>query len=164
MTTEKRNDRLDEVREQALAAALANVADNDRSLEAPPHVEQSVLAAFRRTQAHRREIAASRWLVAAAAVALITSMALALLKPAPLPRAAASAGRNALQQDLRGFVPVPYTVAIDEMDRAYVIRVEIPRFALASLGMPLASTGTEIVQADLLLAEDGMARAVRLVR
>lgn len=46
-----------------------------------------------------------------------------------------------------------------------LVRVELPRSALASLGLPLnPARGGETIKADVLLGDDGLARAIRFVR
>jgi len=45
-----------------------------------------------------------------------------------------------------------------------VVRVQLPREALIAFGLPVNEDRTEdLVQADLLLDEDGLTRAVRFV-
>jgi len=45
------------------------------------------------------------------------------------------------------------------------VRVELPRSALASFGMPVgAEPAGGRVKADVLLGEDGVARAIRFIR
>jgi hypothetical protein len=45
------------------------------------------------------------------------------------------------------------------------VRVEVPRATLLSLGLPLnLERGDSHVKADLLVGDDGMTRAIRLVR
>jgi hypothetical protein len=44
-----------------------------------------------------------------------------------------------------------------------MVRVQVPRAALAALGLPVnAERAGELVKADILLAHDGTARAIRL--
>jgi hypothetical protein len=63
------------------------------------------------------------------------------------------------------FVPVPYAGRIAPGDSAVIVRVQVPRTALAELGYPVdESQGSGIVQADLLVGEDGWPHAVRIVR
>jgi hypothetical protein len=52
-----------------------------------------------------------------------------------------------------------------EGDAGHVVRVELPRNALASFGLPVNADRAEArVKADVLMGEDGMARAIRFVR
>jgi hypothetical protein len=51
------------------------------------------------------------------------------------------------------------------MEAGQVWRVEMPRGALQSVGMPVAEESRAgRVQVDILLGEDGIARAIRLVQ
>lgn len=148
-------------RERALTGDLRSLGRVVRPLEAPPHVEQSVMAGFHAYAKRRREVKLARWLTVAATLALVTSAALILIRPAPK-QVAAAPPQQRQTDDFRGFLAVPYRT--QPLERGYVVRVQIPRNALVSLGMPVSAGQPEVVQADLLLAEDGLAQAVRLVR
>jgi hypothetical protein len=51
------------------------------------------------------------------------------------------------------------------LDDVQVVRVELPRSALQSFGLPVnAERAGERVKADVLLGHDGVARAIRFVR
>jgi hypothetical protein len=57
------------------------------------------------------------------------------------------------------------TPAATPLESGQLVRVQVPRAALASLGLPLnAERGNEPVKADVLLGGDGLARAIRFVR
>lgn len=63
------------------------------------------------------------------------------------------------------FMPLTYGAALNPNEGAQLVRVELPRSALASLGLPVnADQSDERVKADVLLGHDGMARAIRFVR
>jgi hypothetical protein len=62
------------------------------------------------------------------------------------------------------FLPLTYG-SLSQFDDGQVVRVELPRSALQSLGLPMnAERGSERVKADVLLGHDGVARAIRFVR
>ncbi|HLL76050.1 MAG TPA: hypothetical protein VK421_12400 [Pyrinomonadaceae bacterium] len=66
---------------------------------------------------------------------------------------------------LTDFVPISAGASSAPLDGGQVVRVEAPRAALASLGLPVDPTrANEKVKADLLLGHDGTAHAIRLVR
>jgi hypothetical protein len=66
---------------------------------------------------------------------------------------------------LTDFVPLSAGASSTPLEGGQVVRVEAPRAALASLGLPVdARRAGETVRADLLLAHDGTAHAIRLVR
>ena len=55
--------------------------------------------------------------------------------------------------------------AATPLEGGQLVRVQLPRAALASLGLPLnAERENELVRADVLLGNDGLARAIRFVR
>ena len=63
------------------------------------------------------------------------------------------------------FVPLPYGESLSPDDSGLVVRVSMTRSALGSLGYPVDEVHAgDVVQADLLVGEDGLPRAVRLVR
>lgn len=62
------------------------------------------------------------------------------------------------------FIPLPYGETMPPIERGAVVRVKLPSSALAAFGLPVIQDRVEDrVQADVLVGEDGMARAIRLV-
>jgi hypothetical protein len=60
---------------------------------------------------------------------------------------------------------LPYAPPIDVNDEAQVIRVRLPRSAMRTVGLPVnEDRWFERVPADVLLGQDGIARAVRFVK
>jgi hypothetical protein len=81
------------------------------------------------------------------------------------PSRPAQASDTRAQEVATEFIPLvnagPYTQA----EEGHLVRVELPRSALASFGLPVsaeASGGS--VKADVLMGQDGVARAIRFVR
>lgn len=69
------------------------------------------------------------------------------------------------QEIVTDFMPLTYGAALSPNDATQLVRVELPRSALASLGLPVnVERANERVKADVLLGHDGMARAIRFVR
>lgn len=63
------------------------------------------------------------------------------------------------------FVPLTYLNNATAMDSGIVVRVEVAREKLASLGLPFdLERADEIIKADIVLGDDGVARAIRLVQ
>ena len=63
------------------------------------------------------------------------------------------------------FVPVPFTGAIASDDPGMVVRVQLTRASLAQLGYPVADApDDDLIQADVLVGEDGWPRGVKLVQ
>jgi hypothetical protein len=63
------------------------------------------------------------------------------------------------------FLPLTYDAGTLAMESGHVVRVELPRSALVSMGLPMnMERANEPVKADVLLGDDGVARAIRFVR
>jgi hypothetical protein len=62
------------------------------------------------------------------------------------------------------FVAIPYTVPLAPEERATIVRMTLSPAAIAAVGFPfaVAETGSAL-QADVLVGEDGRARAFRIV-
>jgi hypothetical protein len=62
------------------------------------------------------------------------------------------------------FVPLVTADGSAPLDGGQMVRVRVPRAALAALGLPVSGERAgETVKADVLLAQDGTARAIRLL-
>jgi anti-sigma factor RsiW len=161
-------------RHRELEAGFRAVAAGFQRVEAPPRVEARLRSAFRR-QTGRESLAPSRpWIpVVAWATALAAMFALAALLVRPRqPEAARPPVQRAFelavlqpQADADGFIPLPNAagVAADE-DDVNLVRVEVPRSAMIALGFDVsADRAEELVEADVMLGSNGMARAVRFL-
>jgi len=63
------------------------------------------------------------------------------------------------------FLPLGYTSPMNLQDGGQVMRVELPRSALAGFGLPVnMERVNERVKADVLVGPDGQARAIRFVQ
>lgn len=63
------------------------------------------------------------------------------------------------------FMPLTHGSGFAQMDDGQIVRVELPRSALHSFGLPVnAERAGERVKADVLLGYDGVARAIRFVK
>jgi hypothetical protein len=63
------------------------------------------------------------------------------------------------------FIPLSYGGVRKPMESGEVVRLEMPRSALIAFGLPVNVEHADTpVKAELLLGEDGMARAIRFVR
>jgi hypothetical protein len=83
-------------------------------------------------------------------------------KAASRPPAAAQAPRQEVATE---FIAFPYAPPIYSNEEAQVIRVRLPRSAMRSVGLPVnEDRWFERVPADVLLGQDGVARAVRFVK
>lgn len=84
---------------------------------------------------------------------------------APVTRGAPSATSNAAWDPAAlGFLSLPGTGGTMPADTAPIVRVKVSRASLAALGLPLAGEDlSQTVDADVLVGDDGLARAIRIV-
>jgi hypothetical protein len=62
------------------------------------------------------------------------------------------------------FISLPYATDPATLEGGTVVRVELSRSVLASMGMPVAdASATDRIPADIMLSEDGAPQAIRLV-
>jgi hypothetical protein len=63
------------------------------------------------------------------------------------------------------FFPLVNREALNQLDSGQLVRVELPRSALMSFGLPMnMERAGERIKADVVVGEDGLARAIRFVR
>ena len=63
------------------------------------------------------------------------------------------------------YVPLPYAYDPAGLEGGAVVRVVLPRAALASYGLPIEGMGvSDQVTADMVVSQDGTPQAIRLVR
>ena len=133
----------------------------DGPQEAPAFVEEKLLSEFRRSRARRRNL---KVLVATGAIAAGIA-AMLFIRPAPTVQPTQKAEVTEMNiQDDEGFYRLPDADELPPVETAMVVRVELPRSSLRLMGVPISDDrADEAVEADLLLAQDGLARGVRLV-
>jgi hypothetical protein len=183
---------------ESLNFGLRKLAETTVGAEAPPRVEQALLAEFRRAKSARvgrnwqRDLAV---LAIAALVLLAVGLGIyrhqirtgggvanspvALNGSAASPELATAATgeqnpgtaqpSNAVSDSsdneyATAFVPLPYADDPSETQGGAVVRVNLPRASLVSMGVPVAglNPGGHVI-ADLMLSEDGTPQAIRLV-
>jgi anti-sigma factor RsiW len=165
-------------RHRELEAGFRAVAAGLRRVEAPPRVEARLRSAFRRHGGTEYRAPSRRWMPAltwATALAVLFSLAAVLVRPRqpepvrpPVQRSLELAILQP-QTDADGFVALPNAggaVADDapDEDDVNLVRVEVPRSAMIALGFDVsAERAGELVEADVKLGSDGMARAVRFL-
>lgn len=80
-------------------------------------------------------------------------------------RTRAARSNQADAEVVTDFMPLTYGAAMSPNDGGQLVRVELPRSALVSMGLPMnVERLDERVKADVLLGHDGLARAIRFVR
>ena len=63
-----------------------------------------------------------------------------------------------------GFLAIPAAAYLPPMESGAIVRVELPLSALPSYGIQIVpEMHTDSVDADLLVAQDGLARGIRIV-
>jgi len=63
------------------------------------------------------------------------------------------------------FFRIPYTPAFTQMDRGQLIRVRVPATSMRNFGLPVREERMfDRIRADVLVGEDGIARAIRFVK
>ncbi len=72
--------------------------------------------------------------------------------------------RTTTQEIATEFLPLTYVTEAAQ-ESGQVVRVRIPRAALASFGLPVnAERASELIKADIVIGDDGVARAIRFVQ
>ena len=149
--------------------------------QASPRVEQTLRATFRaRAERRRRAVwasaAAGLFAVAAAITLLFFGRALvyrterapqtASEVPSPVTNAPDVQYAVVRTDDpASGFYPVPEADELPQLETSLVVQVELPVSSLQLMGFPMdQDAGTEPVQAEVLLGQDGLARGVRLIQ
>jgi len=138
--------------QMALSAAMTSLAAEEPP--DPARYSARVMAEFDR--AHR--LPAWRWAIAACFAAAVFGGAVRTVQWARVepPQAAAEA------VDTRPFLNIPYTVPLAPEEQATILRTRIPAAALISAGFRVpVSDPAALIDADVLVSQDGRARAIR---
>ena len=154
-------------RDPSLTAALRALAEDEARTGASSTVEARLLAEVRDiARARRRRGYAT---VAALAAALLLAVGVALWRttsPRPLADSAAAHAVVSAGEVATTFLPLRYSNV--PITGGQIVRMEVPERALASFGLASGSvfdgSASRTVLADVLVGEDGLARAVRFVR
>ena len=179
------------VREHQVLQALGALAENDREREAPPEVEARLLGAF---HSRRRIGRGWMAIAATAAALAFGFLLWPNHAPKPVVGAgpqlsrvpkAAPPIREAEPAPKIARAPrkvVPKVAAVPEsrevvtdffplmnpapsFERGEILRVQLPAAAMQTVGLPVREEHLgDLVQADVLVGEEGMPRAIRFVR
>jgi hypothetical protein len=144
---------------QSLSAALRAVREDERDWGASPAVEARLRLAVQAIGAERRR--ARRTFLAAAAV-LAIAVAAPLWRLAQAPPAQRVSDER--QEITTAFFPLVDGSTPDSQGQ--IVRLEVPRTALTRFGLDsgMGDAGKPTVLADVLVGDDGLARAVRFVQ
>jgi hypothetical protein len=178
-------------RQLALQKGLRAVAGQSSRIEAPARVEARLRAAFRAqagiraggSQSARTRawwIPVFTWIPATAALIALAVFLIGGRQPELISLAGSRAigiaaagvpaeietegGASVAESGENGFIPLPNAAQIGPNEEVNLVRVEVPRSAMIALGYdikPEEASGS--VQADVMLGNDGLARAVRFV-
>jgi hypothetical protein len=146
----------------SVAAALRALRDADAASGASDAVRARLQAEVRAIGARRRQ---ARLVTLAAAAVLVLAIAAPLWRLAvtlpPIPEM-----HTASREVVTDFFPLAYGSV--PVTGGQLVRLEVPRKALAAFGLgavePLDLRGADTLLADVLVGEDGLARAVRFVQ
>ena len=142
-----------------LDESLRELADASQSLTPDPRVETRVMAAFDAAWAAPARRATRRWLLLAAAA--VVELASGAWWSVSHRRAPALVAR--VEPVPSEFVPWPGAATLPSFESGELVRVDLPVSVIASLGLVLPPTPAAAVKADVIVGQDGFARAVRLV-
>jgi hypothetical protein len=117
-----------------------------------------------RTATARRVAWSQRWFAAAAAIVMIAGLAAAWRTVRSQP-ALVDPYTVASQDEAYQFVPWPGAASLPAFESGQLVRTELPTSVLPLLGISQADApaGGHVI-ADVLYGQDGLARAVRLVK
>lgn len=179
--------------ETQILNALRALAESDCDKEAPPEVEARLRQVFRDKRRERPWKRNAVWALAAAA-AVVAMMAVYEWRPRPEPvRTIATAPPAMVERPATSSVePAPPVASrpvrrstpvrrarpreivteffpLDDValpfERGELVRVNLPAAAMRTVGLPVREDRlAERVQADVLVSEEGLARAIRFVK
>jgi hypothetical protein len=162
-----------------LALALRRLDDAVVVPDVDPSREAALMAAFdahRQASRVRRSGARQYWGLAGLAAAAAVMIAVAL-GPGPIGRHGLSSTRDrpraASGPSVRGvrpapqppneFVIIPGTTGLPALESGSLVRMDLPVSVLPSMGVAPPQGRRTAVRADVIIGQDGVARAVRLV-
>jgi hypothetical protein len=144
---------------QSLSAALRAVREDERDWGASPAIEARLRLAVQVIGAERRR-ARRTFLAAAAMLAIAVAAPLWRLAQAP----SAQRVSDERQEITTAFFPLVDGSTPDSQGQ--IVRLEVPRTALTRFGLDsgMGDADKPTVLADVLVGDDGLARAVRFVQ
>ena len=166
-------------RQSAVSSVLRRLAEEQKDPVSNERELQKLLASFDARRPRPRRLTVGVRLSLAASVLIIVGLSVGVKRELPggssggvaatlaPPMGADSTFDVALISPERSraaaFVILPGATALPRLESGRVIRIEIPEAELSSVGLwPPMHAGA--VQADVLVGQDGLARAVRLVQ
>lgn len=162
--------------------ALRALAESDREREAPARVERKLKSAFRATYRKRRVWPYFVLPAMAAAVAMVVftvnlqrkpqTMEIAVATPKVVnvttPHAPVAIDKAAYQKPVPTEIVTDFFPLIEDpqpFQGGELLRVRVSAMAMRSVGLPVSEDRVaDTVQADVLVGDEGIARAIRFVR
>jgi len=153
-------------RERELTSGLRALAGLTSAAQPPAEMEQRLLDAFTvmHTRTSRARAYSRVWRAAAAVLLVATGVATWMASKVPPDLDAArqreaNGGRGALDD----FMPLPVALGLPALESGVIVRIELPVAALPRYGVAIPDTPKRVVQADLLVGQDGQLRAIRVL-
>jgi len=145
-----------------LSKAMGRLSAESAKAEVPPEIEAALLGEFDRRSRRRN---AMSWTIAAGAIAASIALVLSLEYPSEVkPDVPAAVVAEVAPESDQPFVPIPYVAPLGPYEQAQVVRMEVPVSQLIAAGLPMRTTDVGAqAEADVVVGQDGRARAVRLV-
>lgn len=85
-------------------------------------------------------------------------------KPRKVQPTAIASNQVAKNEVVTDYIPLTYINDSTAFDSGSVVRVQVPRSTLVSMGLPMnADNSSALVKADVVVGDDGVARAIRFV-
>ena len=145
--------------QQNLTRGLTALARTTQGVPASD-LEDRLLEAFRAQVGVEVDVRAPWRAVLGAAAAVLLVVASLLVASRDFERA-----QNRTVSAEAEFVPWPGATALPQFESGQLVRTELPASVLPLLGIePASGVTSEIVMADVLIGQDGLARAVRLAK
>lgn len=150
---------VDEAADRQLTAGLRALAHSSNGVANADAMEASLLEAFDAHHARVRRSAWRSWAAAAAMLILVAGLVAVTRTVSDRPAAETPQAIDS------GFVPWPGATALPAFESGQLVRTELPASVLPLLGIAQADApaGGHVI-ADVLYGQDGLARAVRLVK
>jgi hypothetical protein len=161
-------------RQRELRDGLRAVAASDRRMSASSRVEALAVAAFRKQAGLPVRRSVGHWPPAwAGAIAAMLLLGVTLVRERPrraveVPATAViETAASESQGDFDEYIPLPNSAGIsasETEDDVNLVHVAVPRSAMIALGVDVSEDRAgELVEADVVLGSDGVARAVKFL-
>jgi len=152
-------------RQRDITASLRRLAKEQRALALDPARLNSLVAAVGRRRGRSRRATIAVGLSLAASILIVVSLSVGVTREPPTPGSSQAVAATLAPPTgaETAFVVLPGADALPRLESGRVIRIEIPESELTAVGL-WSPPHAGVVQADVLVGQDGLARAVRLVK